>query len=1258
MFSIRSRSLALAATAVLIAPTLLAQESRATLTGHVGDPSKAAIPNATITLRNVATGVETKVTTTDAGDYSFPAVLPGSYVVNATAAGFKAITRENVQLHVGDKLTVDLDLPIGASDETVTVSAEAPLLDEGSATRGGLIDNAKVTELPIIGRNPINLANLVTGVSFAGNQSFQRPFDNGDAVNFSVNGGLRQANAFLIDGAPDDAYSDTAGDRSHANINVAHIPSAEVTQEFKVVSNLYDAQYGRTSGGIFNIITKNGTNALHGSGYYFFQRYQFNANNVGNKFNNLPLYSVDPLTKQFLAAPKLDQFGGQVGGPVRIPKLYNGKDKTFFLFGVEQYNEDTPSPGLVGTITALERQGDFSQSGVTIYDPYTTRLNPDGTCCTRDPFPGNKIPASRLTGAGFRLAQAFPTPTAASNVSAANYNVGANLSRDRYRTWIGRVDQNFGQNERVYVRYNHSRRDQNDQGPANYPLPLLDAQQPLQRVNDLGVVDSLTQFTSNLTMDLRASFTRYYEFVSRGGSQGYDISQLGFSQNYANDRFLPLVPKLGFDNNNNVNLPYGGGSQNSFGPNSSANQGLTGTGIGSRAPRYGISNTLGFQPSLTWLKGKHNFHFGADIRHFQYNTGGGSFVLGQGGFNFTVNQTQQNPTTGFVAGQGSSVASLIMGFPNNGVIQYTPGLSYGWWYQGYYLQDDFRLSERLTINAGIRYDIEGSPAESRNRQNRGFAFDTASPLAGAAASASAYCPACSSLKGGLLFSGTNGQSTSAFNTQFGHVQPRIGATFLAAPNLLFRGGYGLFYLPEAAFGAAQGFAQDTALIPNNVTAAGASIADTYRPRGNNPAAQPLNDPFATGILQPTGNSLGLATFQGQSIIFNNVNRKIPYTQQFSFGMQQQFPQNIKVDLSYVGSRTNDINSNDNQAGGARNLNVLNASQLATFRQAAIANGNVQATGLYAGSANVGAYLSQTRANPFAGRLPGSSLNATNLSLQQFNLPYPQFQTVSYGQESVGKIWYDSAQLSIEKRYSHGLTILGSYTWSKTQEALNFRNAYDPAPTKTIGSQDRPHRLVVSMVYELPFGRGHALLGRDNRWVELLVGGYELNLQETIQSGTPAALNTGYTLLRDPTIGITKSRLNYFNTCTQFADGTITQPNSAFTGRVACSTPAWQQINSGAQVAQSLPFYIGTIRNPNAPIGNASVSKRLKFTDTVNGQFRFEAFNYTNTYIPGGPQLNPSSNQFGTLQLSTSNVRYPNGQSNIPRTVQFGFKLNF
>jgi hypothetical protein len=1222
---------------ILYAGTLAgAQEVRATLNGRVEDSAHAAVPHATVTARENSTGVASTAQSDDAGNYTIPFLLPGTYTVTAEASGFKTGSRTNVQLHVGDKLTVDIPLTLGEVSETVTVTAEPPLLDEGSATRGGLIDNAKVTELPIIARNPMNLANLVPGVVFNGNQAFQRPFDNGDVINYSVNGGLRQTNSFLIDGAPDDAYSDTAGDRSHANLNVAYIPSAEVTQEFKVVSNFYDAQYGRTGGGIFNVGTKVGTNSFHGAAYYFFHRYWTDANNVGNKFNGLPVYSIDPVTKKFLAAPKLDQFGGEVGGPV-------WKDKTFFLFGIEQYNEDTPSPSLVGTITAAERSGDFSQAGVNIYDPYTTRLDSTGHCCIRDQFPGNVIPASRLNGAGYLLAQAFPKPTSTTNTSASNYNTGANLSIDRYRTWIARVDQNFGQKERIYGRYAHARRNQTDQGNTNYPLPLLDSQDPLARINDNAVIDSLTQLSPRMTMDLRASYTRYNETVARSRAAGVDITQYGFSSGYANSRFVKLPPKLGFDNANGVNLPGG----------------LGGTGIGSRDPRFGISNTIGFQPSIEYLLGRHTLHLGADIRDFDYNTGGGSFVLGQGGFNFTRNQTQQDPTANGSSTQGSAIASMLLGFPNNGIIQYTPNLGYRWRYWAIYLQDDIKLTSRLTINAGIRYDVEGSPHEIQNRQNRGFAFNTASPLAGAAASASANCPACSALKGGLLFAGNGGQPTSAFNTEYNHVQPRIGAVYRAAPNTIFRGGYGLFYLPESAFGAAQGFAQDTAMIPNNATAAGATAADQFRPRGNNPTAQPLNDPFATGVLQPTGAGSGLATFQGQSIIFNNVNRKIPHVHQYSFGMEQQFAYGVKVDASYVGSRTVNVNTNDNQAGGARNLNVLSAAQIAQLQAAALAAGFKQTSGLYSGTANLSGYLNTTLPNPFAGLLPGSGLNGGTVTRQQLLLPYPQFLNVAYGQESVGKIWYDSLQLSVEKRYAHGLTILGAYTWSKTLEALAFLNPQDAAPFKNIGSQDRPQRLVISAVYELPFGRGHHWLGNDNRLTELAVGGWELNFWEVIQSGTPTGLNSGFRLLGDPRIGVNKSRFTYFNTCTLFADGTTRQPNSTFTSvSQSCSNPVWQQINSTAGELASMPFQSGYIRNPNAPIGNLSASKKFKFNETMNAQFRFEAFNFTNTYVPNGPNTNPTSTTFGTSSLSSSNPNYPSGQSNIPRVVQMGVKFNF
>ncbi|MBS1815236.1 MAG: TonB-dependent receptor [Acidobacteria bacterium] len=1211
---------------------MYAQDVRATLNGRVQDASGAAIPNASVTVVNTATGVETTVTSSGDGNYTVPFLVPGPYTVRATASGFKSTERANVQLHVGDKITVDLNLPIGETSETITVSAAPPLLDEGTASRSGLIDNVRVTELPVVGRNPINYANLLPGVTFQGNPQFIRPFDNGDNANFSINGGLRQTNAFLLDGAPDDAISDTAGDRSHANQNVAYIPTNEATLEFKIVNNFYDAQYGRTGGGIFNISTKVGTNDFHGVGYYFMRRYQLDANTIQNKVAHLPRYAQDPVTKANIGGQKIDQYGFVLDGPVVIPHMYNGKDKTFFMFGWENYYEASPSPTLTTVPSIPERNGDFSHSGINIYDPYTTALDAFGNCCTRTQFAGNIIPAARLANsAGFKIAQAYPAPNYAASgdpltnpVSANNYSTGANLSEDHYRNWIARVDQNFGQRERIYGRYAFARRKQVDNGSANYQGPLIDAQDPLGRTNHNAVLDSITSFGPHITMDLRASFTRYDETVARTRSSLVDITTLGYSSGFANSRFTNVVPHIQIQNT-------AGGIPDA----------------GSRNPRFGISNITGFQPGVQMIYGKHSIHVGADLRDIRYNTGGGSFVYGSGNFVFNANLTQQNPNATYTSSQGSGIASLLLGTPASGVIQYTPRLGYRWRYSAFYVQDDWKISQRLTLNLGLRYDIEGSPTEQANRQNRGFAFDSASPLAAAAASASpSTCPSCSALKGGLLFAGTGGQPKGAFNTQYGNIQPRFGAVFRATNSIIVRGGYGMFYLPEAAFGAAQGFAQDTAFIP---TQSGSSVLQNT-PRGS-ASAPPLNDPFTTGILQPTGSSAGLATFQGQNIIFNNVDRKIPRAQQYSVGIQQQFPGSIKFDVSYVGSRTDHVNTNDNQVGGARNLNVLSNQQIAAARAAALTGGP--------GGVQVRAsdYVTQAVANPFAGLIPGSSLNFPTVSRQQLLVPYPQFpfNGVSIGQESVGKVWYDSLQLLVEKRYTHGFTLMGAYTWSKTQEALAFLNNQDAKPFKNLSAADRTNRLVISGVLELPFGRNHAFLSHANRAMELLVGGWSLNLIETIQTGTPVDLNGAAYAIRDPRNGTEKSFNQYFNTCVQRAPvfntttHTYNAPETKDRTGATCSNPAWIQINTANLDLRQTPFRASYVRSPNAPNADLSASKKFNITDRVAAQFRFETFNLTNTAIRGNPNMDPNSSNFGLVGVS---------QANQARRVQLGFRALF
>ncbi len=1222
-----------------------AQESRATLNGRVQDTAQAAIPKATVTVHEVSTGVDTVVQAGQDGNYTAPFLVPGSYTVRADAPGFKEEVRQNVILHTGDKLTVDLTLPVGAVNEVVTVTDAPPLLDEGTATRSGLIDNVRVTQLPLVGRNPFMLAQLVPGVQFQGNPAFQRPFDNGDNANFSINGGLRQSNSFLIDGAPDDAVSDVAGDRSHANLNVAYIPSVDATQEFKIVNNFYDAQYGRTGGGIFNVTTKAGTNQYHGDAYYFMRRYQLDANSISNKAANLPRYSLDPVTKANLGGHTLDDWGGTIGGPLSIPGLFNGKDRMFFFFAYENYHEVQPTPTLTTVPTLAERNGDFSTPGEpAIYDPYSTVCTSPGAGCTRTQFPGNVIPQARLASSpGLKIANAFPAPNVGGTSTLFNnYSTGSNTSEDHFQNFQGRVDRAWGYKERAYVRYSHGRRNQYDHGAYNFTGPLFDAQDPLSRSNDSAVIDSITTFSPRVLLDLRASLARYNEFVARSTVYGFDDTALGFSQNFNNERFVPVPPRISMGNQSTI------------------------PDAGTRNPRYGISTVIGFQPSVQLLFGPHSIHAGADVRNIAFGTGGGSFVYGGGAFAFTANFTQADPTATYTGASGSPLASLLLGAPSvsnssvTSIISYTPRLLYRWWYQGYYVQDDWKVSQRLTLNLGLRYDIEGSPAETQNRMNRGFDTTDPSPLAAVAKSASpSVCPSCQNLTGGLYFAGVGSQPTAAFNTQYGHFQPRIGAVYRLFPNTIVRGGYGMFYLPEAAFGAAQGFAQDTTFVAANNAVCGTASnpctnASAYIPRGGNAGAPPLADPFPT-VLQPSGSALGLGTFVGQSVVFNNVNRQIPRADQWSGGIEQQLPYNVKVDLSYVGMHTQHVNTNDNDAGSARNLNVLSAQQITSIQQLVTSTRTGSGGTQYQTASS---YLGTQVANPFAGAIPNTSLNGGTVSRQQLLQPYPQFQTVSYGQESVGQLYYNAAQLLIEKRYSHGFTLMGSYTWSKAEEALSFLNPQDPTPHKNIGAVDRPQRLVISAVYELPFGRGHYFLGNANRPLELLVGGWQLNYVETIQSGTPISLPSNANLIADPSSGIQKSRQTWFNPCLRAAPsfnsttGAYTPGATYFQGQASNCNPVWQIINSANLDYRVSDFQTGAIRNPSAPIADLSLSKALKFTERYNAQVRLEAFNVTNTFIPNGPNTNVSvtNSSFGFVSSGS--------QSNLNRQVQLGFKFNF
>jgi hypothetical protein len=1177
------------------------QETRGTILGRVTDPSGAGVTNAKVTATNVATNEQTEVETSAGGDYTVPFVRPGRYTVEVSASGFKKVVRENVEVRVGDKITVDVPMEVGNVVESVVVKDAPPLIETATASRGAVIDNVRVTELPLNGRNPINFTNLSPGVVYNGNPQFTRPFDNGDNINFSINGGVRQSNAFLLDGAPNDAITDTSTDRTRGNLNIAYIPTVDAVQEFKVITNFYDAQYGRTGGGIINVSTKSGQNDLHGTAYWFLRRYQLEANNIAANAAGRPRYAVDPITGENLGGRKLDQAGTQLSGPLWIPGLYNGKDKTFWSFGFEDYRESAPGPVLTSVPSLQMRQGNFSNVGVPIFDPLSTQLNPnfdpnrpDNTSnprYIRTQFPGNIITPDRFSPVGRSILNSYPAPnTGAPNAVFNNFIASPNLSEDKFRNWIARVDQNFSEKWRMYFRYAYNRRDQFDNGANGFSGPGQDAQDPLVRQNHTAVADSVHVLGPRTILDIRAGYTRFIQAAYRTSVTGIDITQFGFPASFASSRFTDQPPRIEVSQ-----YPA----------------------WGARNPSQNTTNLISLTPSLSLNRGKHSMRAGADLRNYRPNVFGGSFLWGSGQFGFDSTFTQRLPA--FSDGSGNAMAALLLGYPSSGVVQNVPRLAFNWNYYAMYFQDDWRITNRLSVNLGLRYDIEGSPYERYNRQNRGFAFDQASPLASAVRNANpADCPACANLRGGLLFAGVGGQPEAVVRTEYDHWQPRIGVAYQLASKTVLRGGYGLFYLPVADYGGTVGFGSDTPYI----STLGGGI-NAFLP------ANSLSNPYPNGLLPPTGSSAGLSTFLGRNIAFNLPDRSVPYVHSYSVGIQHQLPWNIVIDASYVGSRTMDVNTNTNNGGNARNINVNTVEQLARANQDAT-------------------YFSASVTNPFAGLVPGTALNNPTISRQQLLLPFPQFTTVLQGLEPIGRLWYDSLQLNVEKRYSAGLVVQGAYTWSKNIEALTLVNNQDPTPQKVLAAQDRPHRLVLSAVYQLPFGRGRAIGTNVGRGWNQVIGGWEVTTLGIIQSGTPINLPSNYNLIGDPRVS-DQSFQRWFSGCELLLNGTTRQPNAARTGfETGCSNPVWQQRNTGTTLAQN-PLRSSNIRNPWAKQWDLSINKRFVITERVNFQFRAEAFNAFNTPIRPNPNTDPNSTQFGFVSVN---------QSNFPRQIQFGFKLNF
>lgn len=834
---------------LLAAAITSAQEYRASLLGIVTDSTGAAVAGASIKVTNMESGVAAGTTTNNDGSYLVPLLIPGRYSLATEHPGFKTFERSPILLRVNDRARVDVTLEIGQLTDKVTVMAEAPLLEVSSSTRGQSIEARKITDLPLSGKNPFGFTQLAAGVQYTGALSGFGPTDSGAMSSYSINGGRAGQNAFQIDGLSDQSITTVS--------NLAYVPPIEATQELKVQTNTYDAQYGRTSGGVISLSIKPGTNTFHGAAYEYMRRTQLEANSYSNNATGAP--RTERLN---------DQYGFELDGPVRIPKLYNGRDRTFFMFALERIRSVSPSPSQGSVPTAEQKAGDFSQTltsagrQFTIFDPLTIQPNPafdpsravtlTNLQYIRTPFAGNRIPQARMNPIALRVLNDIPAPNQTGDpvTHLNNWYAGYVQSLLDYRNYIARVDHNINSAWKIFARWNYNFR---DGGRINYDGWDSPARREthLTRRNDGAALDAVGTLSAHTVLSLRMGFNRFKE---ESLFTPLDVSSLGFPKSLTSQLQIPdKYPIFTFEN-------Y-------------LQTGLSETAI---LP----SDTYTAQGSVLKILGAHSIKFGGEYRLMHWASIGRA--NGMGTYSFTRSWTSSNPQVND-PNSGNAIASFLLGNMSgaSAVLNSTPYLSSK--YPVLFFHDDWQLNRRLTLNLGVRWDFEGPPIERFNRQTRGFDFGAKNP----------YQVPGMDLRGGLLFAGVNGVSRSAYISDTNNFQPRAGLAYkvLNSKPLVFRAGAGLYYLPTVEFGGETGFSQ--------TTSAQTSTAD-FRP------FHTLSDPFPNGLIRPAGSTQGLATQVGDSVTFNNPNRTIPSVWQYSAGFQYELTPGLLAEASYVGSQTKQL----------------------------------------------------------------------------------------------------------------------------------------------------------------------------------------------------------------------------------------------------------------------------------------------------------------------------------------------------------------
>jgi Carboxypeptidase regulatory-like domain len=1121
----------------------------ATLSGTVTDASGALVPGATVRMSSVEKGIARTQVTDSGGHYSFTQLPPATYSLVAQSNGFKAYQQNGIVLDAAQSASQNVTLILGATTEQVVVNAQASLLNTENANLSADLDGKQVVELPLNLRNVYGLATLNSAVNNTsegqmllggGGPSTDDADQDISFLNFA--GGFFGTSAYLLDGAWDTDPEWGAVD---------YVPSVDAVQEFKVQNNSFTAQYGWSTGNVVNVVTKSGTNAFHGDVYEFYRNDALDANLWFNNHNNLKKGDFNR-----------NQVGGSAGGPLYIPGLYKQREKTFIFGLFEHLSLSTPANSTFTVPDANFLGGNFSellgaQGGVDalgrpiyvgqIYDPHSTRpitagqIDPKtGLVATksgyiRDPIQNNNINTlGPLDSVGTTLVSYYPKATG-SGLTNNLVTTGTNPAHSN--EYLIRVDHNINSASRFYFRYSYKNEfktgtpdywGDNPAGPGNA--------RPNNRYNMAAGYSQV--FSPTFTMNIMSGVEVWHE-TSTNQSRGFKPTSLGLPAYLdANSPEFPIVTV---------------GGESPLGP-------LTNETVTNHGPIGSVA--VDFIKSLH----KHTLNFGFmfveqedDQANFFQSTlqSAGRFTSGP----------DPNSATGFTTGNG--LAQLMLGVLDGGATGTTYNPAVAVHYYGGYVQDDWRPIRNLTLNLGLRYEVQTAPTYRHNVASV-FNPTALNPIGTTIGQ---------TLPGALQF--LSDDRRASYDTNFDNWAPRFGFSYQVRPNLVVRGGYGIFYPPSISCcfeASASGFASQTN-IPFTL--------DAITP---NPAVTTSN-PWPNGFIPITGNALGELQQVGYGVASNFRSRSSSYVQQYLLGWQWAITPNDVLDVNYVGNHgTHLLTSN------------LNRSQL-------------DPKYLPMGQTALNALVP----NPFYGAIaPGGSscaLDQPTVVQSQLLQPFPQFCGVSENGANVGFSNYNALQVNFNHRFSKGLTALVSYTYSKFLDNVEGNNSwsysgnpgpannYNLAAEKSVDGSDTPHSLVANYIYELPFGRGKAIGSNMNKAENAVLGGWEVSQIATFKQGIP--------------IGVSGADIASYGG----------NPRPDVVGDVHVAHPNIQEwFNTGAFAYApygtfgSAPRFFSYLRGPGYQNWDTSIMKNWYFTESMRLQFRaemFNTFNHAQFYTPQG-----------------------------------------